>query len=191
MTVGIRKTFMKRYSVTLSQELRLRDITQQRTNTFTEIDLGAKVGKSFRFNVFYRHIFAFRDDSREIRQRIGVDGNWKYKIVKKLHFLYRTRYQWQWEEYEYQYIPQKYWRNRVGLEYKLHKKWTAFSHYEMWYNFSQGEDREFDRYRINSGLEWEPTKHHKIEIFGLFQKEMNRRRIDSDAVIGLAYRYDL
>lgn len=185
---GVKKSFAKHYAIGLSAELRLKENTSTIDNFLTEIDLSRKFGKSVKLSGFYRFAQKNRTDAYEGVNRVGADLSGKISLVKRLKLSYRTRYQWQWDKGQDLQLAKSYWRNRLGFEYKISKKISPYATYEIWYRMTKGEDKKFDRNRLTAGVEYTINKIHSIELYGIYQKELNRKSNDGQTILGLSYR---
>lgn len=187
---SLKKSFAKHYAVGLETELRLRDNASTVDNILTDVELSRKFGKYVKLSGFYRFSQKNQVDNFEGVNRVGADLSGKIPLVKKLKLAYRTRYQWQWLKGQTEPYT-TFWRNRLGLEYKLSKKLSPYVSYELWYRTTQEETRRFDRYRMMAGLEYNINKVHSLELYGFFQQEMNRRLNDAQGIVGLSYKIGL
>lgn len=187
---SLKKSFAKHYAVGIETELRLKENVSAIDNILTDVELSRKFGKYVKLSGFYRFSQKNRIDDFEGVNRTGADLSGKIPLVKKLKLAYRSRYQWQWLKGQTEPYT-TFWRNRLGLEYKLTKKITPYASYELWYRTTQEKTKRFDRNRLMAGIEYDINKVHSVEVYGFFQREMNRNTNDGQGIVGVSYKIGL
>ena len=90
----------------------------------------------------------------------------------------------------YKVNPEWSWRNRLKLGYDIPQ--SAFSpslSVETFYQLNNPDGNEFTKIRSVLSLDYNLAKRHKIEVYGLMDKELNVDSPLTRFVTGCGYRY--
>lgn len=184
-SVELRANLSDNVRFELEQQLRLDDGASQFKNTFTEAGLRLRMGRYFRIRANYRFIIR----PNNIRQRISGDFLARYR--KKgfpLRFNYRLRYQKTYRGAGRN--PINFLRNKLAIGYNLSRLADPFIAGELYYRI-WNRTNEFQKYRLDFGLDWRLGKKCDLTTFYRFQKEINVNNPALDHVIGMGYSYTL
>jgi hypothetical protein len=88
-------------------------------------------------------------------------------------------------------IPEYYLRNKLNLSWDLGKPFSPYISIELFSPLNYPRYAAFDNLRASAGVEYEISKHHKIDVFYMVQKEINVSRPQADFITGLGYSYKL
>ena len=184
---------VKKLSFNLSQEFRFNENITELGTLFTDAGLEYKLNKHFRVAADYRFIKKRSVDNFYIaRHRLYADLKYEIKF-KPIQMQIRTRLSNSAEfsrsseggDLEY------YLRNKLSLKWDLEKPFTPYFSVELFSPLNYPRYSVFDNIRSVAGIEYDFSKHHKIDVFYMIQKEMNVSDPETDFVVGLGYFYKL
>lgn len=184
---------VKKLSFNLSQELRFNENITELGTVFTDVGLEYKLNKHFRIAADYRYNKKrSADNFYTTRHRLYADFKYELKI-KPFQIQVRTRFsnstelnhQAEGSDIEY------YLRNKLSLKWDLEKQFTPYISVELFSPLNYPRYSAFDNIRSTAGIEYNFSKHHKIDVFYMIQKEMNVSDPETDFVVGLGYFYKL
>ena len=181
----LRYNASKKFRFSVEQELRLDNGASQFKNTFTEAGLRYRISSYIDIRANYRFIVRPNDT----RQRISGDFLARYR--KKgfpLRFNYRLRYQVLYRGQGRN--PINYFRNKLAVSYNASKLVDPFVEGELYYRI-WNKPNEFQKYRLDVGVDWRLSKKSDLSVFYRLQKEINVNNPALDHVIGMGYSYTL
>lgn len=181
-TVSLQKSFSKKISVTLQQELRLDDNSTQFHLTFTDAEFKYKLTKWFNATANYR--FIVKPD--EIDHRIYSDLYYLWKN-KKIEAELRLRVQ---HEFVPNDVDENYLRPKLELSYKIKKKWEPYISEELFYHVLYYKGDKFDESRLSAGTHYDFDKRNSIKAYYMYEQEFNVNDALHAHVLGVAYEYD-
>jgi hypothetical protein len=196
-SAGIEKKLSRRFSIALSEELRLKENISQFDMTYTNLGVKFKLSKKIRLSLYYRFIQKQRlDESMSFRHRIYGDVSFHFKFNRFL-IVDRIRYQAQVKDYyssEFGSLPEDNLRNRLELKYDIKKKpIMPYIGGEIAYQFmNPAKPEQADQLnlaRIFTGLEFTILDNHSLDLFYMVQQELNVKKPMRDYVIGLSYGF--
>ncbi len=171
----------KKFRFSVEQQMRLDDNASQFKQTFTEAGLRYRLSDYFGVRANYR--FIIRPD--DIEQRISSDILVRYQKKKfPLRFNYRMRFQKTYRGGGRD--PVNFLRNKMQISYNLSKAVDPFIAAEFYYRI-WNKPNEFQKYRLDAGLEWRLSKKSDLAVFYRLQKEINVNNPATDHVIGMGY----
>ena len=171
----------KKFRLSVEQQLRLDNNASQFKNTFTEAGLRYRLSDYFSVRANYRFIIKPND----IEHRISGDILARYQKKKfPLRFNYRLRYQKTYRGGGRD--PVNFIRNKMQISYNLSKVVDPFIAGELYYRI-WNKTNEFQKYRLDAGLEWRLSKKSVLAVFYRLQKEINVNNPATDHVIGMGY----
>ena len=181
----LRYNASKKFRFSIEQQLRLDNGASQFKTTFTEAGLRYRLSRYFRIRANYRFIIR----PNNIHQRISGDVLIRYRKKKfPLRFNYRLRYQVLYRGQGRN--PIKYLRNKLAVSYNLSKLVDPFIASELYFRI-RNKPNEFQKYRLDFGLDWRLGKKCNLSTFYRLQKEINVNNPALEHVIGIGYSYTL
>ena len=127
------------------------------------------------------------------RHRFFVDVKAEKKF-KPVIFQFRTRFQ---EEYadigraEDGGFAGFYSRNKFSFKLDLDKKWQPYLSFELFSPLRHEKPFLFDDIRYSAGVEYSVSKHHKLDLYYMIQREMNVNNPVTDFIGGIGYQFKL
>lgn len=193
-SVNLEVKLVKKLSFNLSEELRFNENITELGAAFTDAGLSYKLNKHFQFGANYRFIQRRKvEDYYSLRHRFYVDAKYSHKL-KPFEISLRTRFQDQLEDIGRAAdggIPIYYLRNKLSASWNTKKAYSPYVSLELFSPLNYPREVAFDGIRTAAGVEYEFTKHHKVDAFYMIQKELNVERQVTDFVIGIGYYYKL
>ncbi len=193
-SVSIEAKLNKRLSAALSQEFRFNENISELGTVFTDAGLDYKLNKHFEVAVNYRYIHKHRvDDSYSKRHRFYADIKYAKKF-KPLQLQLRSRLQDEYADFGRASdggTPEFYLRNKFRVKYDTKKPYSPYLSVELFSPLSYPRSSAFDNIRSTAGIDYDLTKHHKIDLFYMIQRELNVSSPSTDFVIGIGYSYKL
>jgi len=193
-SAGVEFKVVKKVSASISEEVRFNENISEVGLILTDIGLSYKYNKHFQFEVGYRYSQKRKvEDYYSIRHRFSADIKYEKKI-KPFQFQYRIRLQDQYSDIGRASdggIPEYYLRNKLGLTWDLDKPYSPYISFELFSPLNYPRLYAFAAIRSTAGMEYKFSKHHKIDIFYMIQKEVNVSKPQMDFVLGLGYSYKL
>jgi hypothetical protein len=193
-SVNFEAKLVKKVTFNISQEFRFNENVTELGTSFTDAGLSYKLNKHFQFAVNYRFTQRHRvDNYYSFRHRFYADLKYSYKLTP-FDFSLRTRLQDQISDIGRASdggVPEYYLRNKLNVKLDLDKSYTPYISFELFSPLNYPRDVVFDGIRAAAGVEYEFSKHHKIDIYYMIQKEVNVSNPRTDFVAGLGYFYKL
>lgn len=191
---AIEAKLIKKLSANVSQEYRFNENVSELDTWISEAGLEYKLNKIFRASVNYRYTLKRKTNNLySPRQRIFVDIKAEKKI-KPVIFQFRTRFQEEFADIDR--APDGgftgfYSRNRFRLKFDLDKKWEPNISLELFSPLRQSQPFLFDDIRAVAGIDFALSKHHKLDIYYMIQRELNVKNPVTDFIGGIGYKYKL
>ncbi len=89
-------------------------------------------------------------------------------------------------------IPKFYERNKVSIKYDLNKFINPYIGYELYYPFYQAKNKGFSKSRTALGLNYNLNKHTQLELYFLYQQELNASNpTNRDFIYGIGFSHEL
>lgn len=174
--VKVAKTFAKDWTISLEEEVRLKNNISQVNNYFTEAGLRYRINKNFSLGAAYRFTRDQKKDSSYVNQsRYHFDLRYKGKI-DFLTIYYRVRYQKESGELEIfdSAVPYaRYFRNRLGIRMNNLKYIEPYATAEIFQVFTPYFSPEFYYYRIVAGVGIEPGNFGEFKLAWGFNRELS------------------
>ncbi|MDO9255146.1 MAG: DUF2490 domain-containing protein [Bacteroidales bacterium] len=193
-SVSFEAKLVKKAAFNISQEFRFNENITELGAAFTDAGLSYKLNKHFQFAVNYRFTQRHRvDDYYSFRHRFYADIKYSHKL-KPFGISLRTRFQDQYSDIGRASdggIPEYYLRNKLSLGLDLNKRYSPYISVELFSPLNYPRYNAFDNIRTTAGIEYAISKHHKIDISYMIQKEVNVSEPQMDFVLGLGYSYKL
>jgi len=157
-------------SIAFENQLRLNNNISQFRTAFSELGLTYKISSPVRLNAGYRFSLTLKQN----RHRFFGGISYRYK-VKSIRTSFRTRLKVQHTIVgnERPRDPETYIRPKLQAKYDIKGlPITTFFGAETWFNLTR-PDYEFDRYRLQVGLDYEVSKRNTISLIYQHQREFN------------------
>lgn len=178
----------------MAQEVRFNENVTEVGTIYTDLGLDYKINKHFQVSLNYRFVEKRRtDDYYSFRQRIYIDLKYDEKI-KPFQIQFRSRIQDEYADIGRAAdggIPEFYLRNKLTVKLDKWKKLTPFVSVELFSPLENDYKGLFDNIRSSAGIDYDLSKHHKVELFYMIQQELNVSRPETDFVLGLGYGFKL
>lgn len=188
LTLSAEKKVSQKFSIQLTECLRLNENFSELGTSYTEIGANYKIVKGLSIGGAYRFSQKRRvDDFYSQRHRYNIDLGYKLK-VKNISLQFRERFQSQYKDIgrsETGLVPSNYFRSKLTVKYDLNKKYTPFISAELFYNIGNA----IDNMRYRAGFDYEFNKYSTLSLYYMIDKEMNVKNPWTSYVIGLSYTY--
>lgn len=193
-SVSFEAKVVKRLTATISEEVRFNENISEAGTIFTDVGLTYKRNKHFQFSGNYRFTQKRTvEDYYSFRHRFYVDVKYSHKL-KPFDISLRSRFQDQYADIGRASdggIPEYYLRNKLSLGLDINKSYSPYVSVELFSPLNYPRYNAFDNIRTIAGVEYSISKHHKMDIYYMIQKEVNVSEPRMDFVIGLGYSYKL
>ena len=185
---------VKKLTASLEQGFRFNENISELGQIYTEAGLDYKLSKHFGVAASYRFI-----------QKRKVEDYYSY--VNR--FTIAVKYEKKWKPYQLKFksslqdqyadigratdggIPEFYWRNKVSFSREMEKPYSPYIYAELFSLLDYPRAYAFAGVRCAAGIEYAFTKHHKIELYYMIQKELNVSNPKTDFILGFGYSYKL
>jgi hypothetical protein len=193
-SVNFETKIVKKLTFNLSEEFRFNENITELGAYFTDIGLDYKINKHFQVSANYRFIQRRRtDDYYSFRHRYYAALKYSKKL-KPFELTYRLQFLDQYEDIGRASdggIPICYLRNKLSVKWDTKKPVTPYVSIEVFSPLNYPRQVVFDNIRTQAGIEYTFTKHQKIEVYYLINKEINVSNPETNFVLGLGYYYKL
>lgn len=193
-SVSFEAKLVKKLSLSISQEFRFNENITELGTAFTEAGLSYKLNKHIQFAVNYRYIQRRRlENYYSFRHRVYADIKYSHKL-KPFEITFRSRFQDQYSDIGQASdggVPEFYLRNKLNLKWDFNKPYTPYISIELFSPLNYPRNYAFDNVRTTAGVEYAFSKHHKIDLFYMIQKEVNVSEQQTNFIFGLGYTYKL
>lgn len=193
-SLSIEAKLVKKLTANVSQELRFNENMTEAGTIYTDFGLEYKINKYFQVALNYRFVEKRRKDNYySFRQRMYVDIKYEKKL-KPIKIQLRCRIQDEYADIGRDSdggIAKYYLRNKISLKWDTEKPITPYLSVELFTPLVSPWYGAFDNIRASSGVEYAFSKHHKIDLYYMIQKEINVSRPETDFVVGLGYSFKL
>lgn len=176
---------VKKIGIELEQQLRYENNYSLLKWHISDFTIYYKIKKWLKFSTTYR----YRNKENEWQNNFYVNLYF-YKSIKNFKFTYRLRY------YK-KFIPDKrneeYIRNKFSIKYNKSKMWfKPYFATELFYLFNnlKYSDRA-TKYRFYLGFDIPTFKRQSLDIYWMYQEDMNFKKIDISSIIGVFYNFEL
>jgi len=192
-SVNFEAKLVKKLTAKISEEVRFNENITEVGAIFTDVGVEYKLNKHFQVALDYRYIKKrMVDDFYITRHRLHADIKYEKKI-KPIQIQFRTRFS---NYAEFSRVsnggnPAYYLRNKLSLKWDLDKAYKPYISIELFSPLSYPRYSAFDNIRTIAGIEYNFTKHHKIDVYYMIQKEVNVSNPRTDFIIGIGYFYKL
>ncbi|MCH8331194.1 MAG: DUF2490 domain-containing protein [Bacteroidetes bacterium] len=175
------KEINKKLDLALEEQLRLNDDFGSLKSFFTNVALQQRLHKYIRAGINYRFSIKELIDFH----RITASLIFRYR-KKPWTFTYRPKYQLEYGDQ----IPEKYFRNKLKIRYRVNKDINPFIATELFYNTAyRGRVGLFDKFRLQLGLNYRLKKRKELTVYYMYQQEINVNYPSISNVFGVFYSY--
>lgn len=188
----------KVWKITLEEQLRLKTNASEIDQYFTEIGTEYELWKQFSIGLGLR--YSRKNDTKgniqgfEDRLRYNIDLGHKFAIERfdisnRLRFQSRNELGMTKEEGD---ITNNRLRLKTSIAYNI-KKWKLDPKFsaEIFRLFEEGEEEEFDKFRLTLGTGYDFKKFGKVGVFYRFERDINTDQPKLSNILGLKYAYSL
>ena len=191
--VRIRKTFADNWTLSLQEEIRLKENMSQINYFFTEVGLRYRINKNFALQGDIRFTQDKKgDNSYKALTRYNFDLRYKGRL-KYMSIHYRIRYQNEvegWNVFDQDTDYERQFRNRISLRVNALKHIVPYASAEIFQTFSPYEYPHFDYYRIILGMRFEPGNFGEFNLGWGFNRELTSDYPAMVFLFKLNYTYD-
>ena len=174
--VKIEKTFAKNWTISLEEELRLKQNMSEINNFFTEAGLRYRINKNFALGTAYRYTRDQKlDNTYEGLSRYNFDLRYKGK-VNFLTLYYRLKYQKEVEGLKIlaMDVPyEKQLRSRIKVRINNIKHIKPYMSAEIFQVFTPYSSPEFKYWRFVTGIQFEPGRVGEFKVACGFNRELS------------------
>jgi hypothetical protein len=185
---------VKKLTGSLEQGFRFNENISELGQIYTEAGVEYKLSKHFGVAASYRFI-----------QKRKVEDYYSY--VNR--FAIAVKYDKKWKPYQLKLksslqdeyadngrapdggIPEYYWRNKLIFSREFEKPYSPYISVELFSPLNYPQNYFIDKLRISAGVEYAFSKHQKIDLFYMIQKEVNVSHPETDFILGFGYAYKL
>jgi hypothetical protein len=193
-SAGFEFKVVKKITASISEEVRFNENISEVGMILTDLGMSYKYNKHFQFSVGYRYSQKREvEEYYSIRHRFNADIKYEKKI-KPFEIKYRIRLQGHYSDIGRASdggIPEYYLRNKLAMNLDLEKSYSPYISLELFSSLNYPRISAFEGIRTTAGVEYKFSKHHKIDLFYLVQKELNVSNPETDFVVGLGYFFKL
>jgi hypothetical protein len=187
--VKLTKTFKKDYTIALQYQVRADKYISNFRGSYLTASFEYKVNKYFSIEAGYRYSTSPIRDSH----RFYISPTGKYKIgdfTISNRLTYQRQHPYFNRTYEEGNEPTDYIRNRLQVKWDFVKHWDVYASIEPFF-LLQNRGNVCDRIRNIVGFDWVFTKNHTLNLYYMFQPDVNQANPDFMHAIGLTYEWDL
>lgn len=188
----------KKWDFSLGQQIRLNNDSKEMDEFFTDLGIGYSLNKNFTLGLGTRYITENDNVGKiqgyENHLRFNFDFGFKHQ-VNNLKLKYRFRYQTKNElgvsEEEGDFVN-NHFRLKIAGNYNI-KKWKLDPSLsaEIFYHSEEGEENEFNKFRITLGTKYKIKGFGDIGIFYRIERELNATYPKTTNIAGLKYTYTI
>ena len=196
-TFSIEKGITKKFSISMDEEVRLRENFSRLNLLYTNLGINFKAMKGSKASLTYRFIEKYdEDDMFSFRNRLMLDLSYKYRI-NKISLAYRSRLQAECKKYfssKNGKNPEWFWRHKFEIKYNT-DRYEPYIGTELRYQIrdprNPDTDLGFHRIRIFAGLDYNITRKQSAGIYYLIQREFSVDDPQNLYILGLEYSITL
>jgi long-subunit fatty acid transport protein len=199
-TVSVSRSITKKISLSVDQEMRLRENFQRINLFYTNIGFDYKINKNLKISPTYRAIQKkLLEPGFSYRHRFQLDVTAKKKF-NKITVSERVRYQAEVQNYLTSAkgkIPEHYLRFKTDIKYTALEKVTPYVSCEFRYQLTapRGDDPDFNygfhRVRNIAGIEYKLNDSNSLGLYYLVQSEFDISNKETIYIVGVAYSINL
>jgi hypothetical protein len=200
-TIEATKKF-RRWDLGVEAELRTRENTSEVQRWSLEADIAFRVFKPLQTGISYKYISINDAEYNDFqpRQRYSFYVKAKKKVGDFTFSLKEQAQRTIKDERDrikddntydtYRINPEWIWRNRIQVAYNIpHFPVNPSFSVETFYQLNNPEGNTFDALRFTLSWKYKLSKHHKLEIYGLFDHEINVSDPVNTWVTGISYTF--
>ncbi len=169
-------------------------------------DLNVEVAEEFRYNTSVADLYQKNSHfsaSYKLTKKIKISGEYRYSIrdgANTNRFGFGASYREGFgdldisvrSKYQYSTAPDgsegTAWRNKLSAQYSFNKDWSIFTSGELFYTFSNEID-QWDNYRLETGIDWSPNKHHDLSVSWIYDQQFNVNAPNGMHILSIGYVY--
>lgn len=181
--VGLSVSVAKRTDVKISEDVRLdNDVSSFRLSRTT-------LGLEYKLLSFLEILAAYRITFRPDEMEHSVHFNSTAKTdVGPLELSWRMRLL---RDVFPDREPQDELRNKFTIEFEQTPAVKPYIASEIYYTMKRDEPGRFDRFRWYAGLKRDIDDSQRIEVYYLYQRELNKKSTEINTILGLGYSISL
>lgn len=192
LKAGVKKKINQGLDLRLVSSVRLGENYSRVNSCFFQLSAEQRIVKGIKLGVDLRQIYRRKTTpAYHSRQRVSIWLDVKKNILSKLEVLYRPMYMRQYTDLytsENGLLPTDIIRNKIGLQYKLRKKYSPFVSCELYYRMRY-DYRDFNRIRYTLGMEYNFDKYNQVTAFYRIQKRLNENTPMTAYILAFEYLF--
>ena len=197
--IKLDKPLTKKLSVELDQQTRVTDNWQDLSYSFLDLGLRYKFSKYIHFGTSYVFIInnsLYHHNSQQVasyRHQYYFYVQFRYTI-EKWKLSNRCMFQPQVKDIyssDVGRVPVYYYRDKIGIDYELNKRFTPFFNCDIYYLLNRNSDlgNRIHRIRYFLGTNYMLNKRTSIDLYYLIQQPFNEVYSETDYVVGLNFNH--
>lgn len=187
---------IRNWTFSVGEELRTMNNAGTIRGSYTSLGVDYAPLKRLKFGTSYQFILFNDTDLDDIQPRHRLNlyttgnfklGNFKFNLRERFQMTFKDE-----SERNYKMNPKNVWRNRLEVEYNIpDSKLTPSFSVETYYQLNNPDGNKFEQIRYKLAASYKLNKHNKLELFGLFDHEINVKNPVDQTVLGLTYTHQL
>ncbi len=193
--LNLEKKINKKISLELSQQNRINENISTYGRGSVDLALTYKLIKGIRLMGSYTYLKRPNSDNSFTNEHRLSTALLLKKNIGHWDFSYRSMVQMRFKDIyssKNGKTPKYYWRNKVGIKYKLNKYLSPYLTEEFYYPFNQTKINGFSKSRSVLGFDYTLNRKTQVGTYFLYQHELNApKTTQRDFVFGLEFSYQL
>ncbi|GAB4299268.1 MAG: hypothetical protein Kow0068_22930 [Marinilabiliales bacterium] len=192
--ISFENKISKNLTLFSESELRLNNNLLTIDKALIEAGIDYKAYKFVKFSASYRFSKINKYDYYERQHRFTGDIAF-YKKIKTIKIYWRNRYQSSFNYFhvnDFDNLPEQVLRSKLKMNYKIN--YTPASVYfftEIYYNSSPFFTLSLYKYHFSLGITYNINKKTKINLYNIYEKEINTSPLETSFIFGLNICYKI
>ena len=185
--ISVSKNITKKFRLTLMEQGRFNNNISNLKNIFTDVGLGYKYNKTFKFSAAYRYANKqLVEGGFETAHRYNLDVQARFK-KKPFVVSYRNRFQIENRMATSGIKRQLYDRNKVKVAFDLDKKYSPWIATDIYYSLNK---EEFNKIRYTIGVEFNLPNRNELALFYRLRSMFNVSNPRNSFIIGVFFHHN-
>ncbi|WP_160150027.1 DUF2490 domain-containing protein [Parabacteroides sp. Marseille-P3160] len=193
---------LNRFDLNSELELRTMEGVEKIARISAKVGVDYRMIKPLKVGIAYQYIHFndvkysdFQPRNRFIAYLQGKQkwGNWEFTLRERLQTTIKDesdRLKESGKTDTYKMNPEWTWRNRLRISYNIPKcKITPSFSIETFYQLNNPDGNTFDRLRYTLSGTYKINKQNAIELYGLYQRNINTDEPENRSAIGVSYSF--
>lgn len=188
--LGYELTITNKITLGIAEQIRIHESFSKMDQFFTNVNLDYELSEHFKLSGNYRFLGVNTSSYIDWQQRWSIDGIYQFEW-QSITPSFRLRYQ---SKNSINPTPPYLWENHFRMRGKIdfNLKNTSIAPFvttEIWHSAIRYSSNKFDRIRYTLGLNWQPQKKDRIEIFTGFEHRLNTIIPARTLLLGVSYQF--